>query len=121
MFFGLLLLGADMTQRLAGVPANMVLVLQGAIILAIVSARQFMNNPYVQDKAARALSRLFGRSAPPAPPGSIEACPDPSDSVDPCLADEPDAAARTAGRMPDHRDNEAPDRGPGENPKEATR
>jgi len=88
LFFGLLLLGADMTQRLADVPANMVLVLQGAIILAIVSARQFVNNPYVQDKLARSLARLLGRAAPPAPPGSVEACPDPSDSPDPCLADE---------------------------------
>lgn len=93
MFFGLLLLGADMTQRLADVPANMVLVLQGAIILAIVSARQFMNNPYVQDRLARRLSRLFGRPLPPPPPGAIGACPDPSDSPDPCLADDPDAAA----------------------------
>lgn len=87
LFFGLLLLGADMTQRLADVPANMVLVLQGAIILAIVSAQQFINNPYVQDKLSRRLARLFGRAAPPAPPGSVEACPDPSDSPDPCLAD----------------------------------
>ncbi len=92
LFFGLLLLGADMTQRLADVPANMVLVLQGAIILAIVSARQFINNPYVQDKLSRRLARLFGRAAPPAPPGSIEACPDPSDSPDPCLAGEAGAS-----------------------------
>jgi len=93
MFFGLLLLGADMTQRLADVPANMVLVLQGAIILSIVSARQFMNNPYVQDKVARAFSRWFGKPEPPAPPGSIQACPDPSDTPDPCLADDPEALA----------------------------
>jgi len=93
MFFGLLLLGADMTQRLADVPANMVLVLQGAIILSIVSARQFMNNPYVQDKVARAFSRWFGRPEPPAPPGSMQACPDPSDTPDPCLADDPEALA----------------------------
>lgn len=93
-FFGLLLLGADMTQRLADVPANMVLVLQGAIILAIVSARQFLNNPYVQDKLARRLARFRGRQAPNPPAGSPEACPDPSDSPDPCLADEP---ARRAG------------------------
>ncbi len=93
LFFGLLLLGADMTQRLADVPANMVLVLQGAIILAIVSARQFMNNPYVQDRLARRLARIRGRPAPNPPPGSPEACPDPSDSPDPCLADEPAAQA----------------------------
>ncbi len=89
LFFGLLLLGADMTQRLADVPANMVLVLQGAIILAIVSARQFMNNPYVQDRLARRLARIRGRPAPNPTAPSPEACPDPSDSPDPCLADEP--------------------------------
>ncbi len=98
LFFGLLLLGADMTQRLADVPANMVLVLQGAIILAIVSARQFMNNPYVQDRLARKLSRLLGKPAPNPPAGSREACPDPSDSPDPCLADE--AEPRTGGGSP---------------------
>jgi simple sugar transport system permease protein len=89
LFFGLLLLGADMTQRLADVPANMVLVLQWAIILAIVSARQFMNNPYVQDRLARRLARFRGRPAPNPTAPSPEACPDPSDSPDPCLADEP--------------------------------
>jgi len=117
LFFGLLLIGADMTQRLAGVPANMVLVLQGAIILAIVSARQFMNNPYVQDKAARALSRLFGKTEPPAPPGSPDACPDPSDSVDPCLADEPEAAAahgQAPGTAPEHKPEPLPATKPGE-------
>lgn len=61
LVFGLLLLGADMTQRSANVPANMVLVLQGAIILSIVAARQFMNNPYVQDKVGRRFARWFGR------------------------------------------------------------
>lgn len=89
IFFGLLLLGADMTQRLADVPANMVLVLQGAIILAIVSARQFINNPYVQDRFARSLTRILGLPAPNPSARSLEACPDPSDTADPCLADEP--------------------------------
>ena len=60
VFFGLLLVGADMTQRSAGVPANMVLVIQGAIILAIVSAKTVAENPYARQHAARFLSR-FGR------------------------------------------------------------
>jgi len=65
IFFGQLLVGADMTQRSAGVPANMVLVLQGAIILAIVSARMYLNNPYARQRAASALARLgLGRAAP---------------------------------------------------------
>jgi simple sugar transport system permease protein len=58
VFFGLLLVGADMTQRSAGVPANMILVLQGAIILAIVSARMYLNNPYARQRAARWIGRL---------------------------------------------------------------
>jgi simple sugar transport system permease protein len=58
VFFGLLLLGADMTQRSMGVPANMVLVLQGAVILAIVSAQMYINNPYARDRLARRLGFL---------------------------------------------------------------
>jgi len=57
VFFGLLLIGADMTQRSMSVPANMVYVLQGAIILSIVSAQTYLNDPYARDKAYR----LFGR------------------------------------------------------------
>lgn len=58
VFFGVLLIGADMTQRSASVPANMVLVLQGVIILAIVSAQSFLRNPYAQERLIRGLRRL---------------------------------------------------------------
>jgi simple sugar transport system permease protein len=58
-FFGLMLVGADMTQRSAGVPANMVLVLEGVIILAIVSAGMYVNNPYAQERAVRLVRRLL--------------------------------------------------------------
>ncbi len=98
LFFGLLLIGADMTQRLASVPANMVLVLQGAIILAIVSARQFMNNPYVQDRISRLVARVAGRPQPPVRPSPDASCPDPSDSIDPCLADEADESTEETAR-----------------------
>jgi simple sugar transport system permease protein len=64
VFFGLLLVGADMTQRSAGVPANMILVLQGVIILAIVSAKMVLDNPYAQERAARLLRRLGLMNAP---------------------------------------------------------
>ncbi len=57
-FFGVLLIGADMTQRTARVPANMVLVLQGVIILAIVSAQSFLRNPYAQERLLRWLQGL---------------------------------------------------------------
>ena len=58
-FFGVLLIGADMTQRTARVPANMVLVLQGVIILAIVSAQSFLRNPYAQERLLRWLQGLL--------------------------------------------------------------
>lgn len=60
-FFGLLLVGSDMTQRSAGVPANMILVLMGVIILCIVSAKMYLNNPYAQERAARFFARLKAR------------------------------------------------------------
>ena len=55
-FFGLLLVGADMTQRMAGVPANMVQVLQGIIILVIVAARMILANPYLRESFRRKLA-----------------------------------------------------------------
>ena len=61
-FFGVLLIGADMTQRTASVPANMVLVLQGVIILSIVSAQSFLRNPYAQERFSRWLGS-FGAGA----------------------------------------------------------
>ena len=58
VFFGILLIGADMTQRSASVPANMVLVLQGVIILSIVSGQSFLRNPYAQERLLRWLRNL---------------------------------------------------------------
>lgn len=49
-FFGLLLYGADMTQRIVGVPANMVQVLQGIIILVIVATKMVLANPYLTQR-----------------------------------------------------------------------
>lgn len=49
-FFGLLIYGADMTQRLVGVPANMVQVLQGIIILVIVATKMILANPYLMQR-----------------------------------------------------------------------
>ena len=59
VFFGILLIGADMTQRSSAVPANMVLVLQGVIILSIVSAQSFLRNPYAQERLFRWLGNLL--------------------------------------------------------------
>jgi simple sugar transport system permease protein len=57
LFLGLLLIGADMTQRAMSVPANMVLVLQGAVILSLISAKMFINDPYARDRFYRFVSR----------------------------------------------------------------
>jgi len=61
IFFGLLLVGADMTQRVLSVPANLVLVLQGAVILSIISAKMLINDAYLYDKFARKISGLSSR------------------------------------------------------------
>jgi len=65
VFFGVLLVGADMTQRSAGVPANMILVIQGVVILAIVSAQMYINNAYTLER----FTRLFRRWSVPKAPG----------------------------------------------------
>jgi simple sugar transport system permease protein len=72
-FFGLLLIGADMTQRAMSVPANMVYVLQGAIILSIVAAKSVLADPYGRDRVYRRFVSLLpekrakrARKAPPA-------------------------------------------------------
>jgi len=60
-FFGLLIVGADMTQRMVGVPANMVLVLQGIIILVIVATRMVLANPYLMERVWRRYQNLTRR------------------------------------------------------------
>ena len=60
-FFGLLLIGADMTQRAMSVPANMVYVLQGAIILSIVAAKSVLSDPYGRDRAYQRFTALLSR------------------------------------------------------------
>jgi simple sugar transport system permease protein len=60
-FFGLLIYGADMTQRLVGVPANMVQVLQGVIILVIVATKMILANPYLMQRVEDRWNTLFAR------------------------------------------------------------
>ncbi|WP_246157030.1 ABC transporter permease [Oceanispirochaeta crateris] len=67
-FFALILVGGDMTQRMVGVPANMVQVLQGIIILTIISVKMVINNPYILERAARRFSFLLTETAPPENP-----------------------------------------------------
>lgn len=58
-FFGLLIYGADMTQRLVGVPANMVQVLQGVIILVIVATKMVLANPYLMQRVEMRWHAIF--------------------------------------------------------------
>ncbi|MDR2633711.1 MAG: ABC transporter permease [Treponema sp.] len=60
-FFGLLIVGADMTQRMVGVPANMVQVLQGIIILVIVAAKMIVANPYLMERCWRSCQAITGK------------------------------------------------------------
>lgn len=66
-FFGLLIVGADMTQRMVGVPANMVNVLQGIIILVIVSTKMILADPYLMEKVWRTYQKIVN------PPKEVEA------------------------------------------------
>lgn len=59
-FFGVLLVGADMTQRIVGVPANMVQVLEGIIILVIVATQEVMNDKYLMDKVWKRFNKKGG-------------------------------------------------------------
>jgi simple sugar transport system permease protein len=52
-FFGLLLVGGNMTQNAVGVPANMVQVLQGVIILVIVATQMVLSNEYLMERVWR--------------------------------------------------------------------
>jgi simple sugar transport system permease protein len=62
-FFGLLLIGADMTQRIMAVPANMVLVLQGAVILSIIAAKMLIADQYLFERFARMLEKRGEKAA----------------------------------------------------------
>ena len=59
----MLIVGADMTQRMAGVPANMVIVLQGVIILVIVATRMILANPYMADRVRHRYQALLNRNS----------------------------------------------------------
>jgi ABC-type uncharacterized transport system permease subunit len=59
--FSVLIVGTEMTQRSLGVPAQMVLVLQGAVILALVSAQAFWSDAYARQRFGRWWDGLWGR------------------------------------------------------------
>ena len=49
-FFALLIYGSTLTPRAVGVPANIVDVMQGLIIIVIVTAQMVLQNTYLEDK-----------------------------------------------------------------------
>jgi len=63
--FSVLIVGTEMTQRSLGVPAQMVLVLQGAVILALVSAQAFWADHYARQRFSRWWAGLRGRKVAP--------------------------------------------------------
>jgi len=63
--FSVLIVGTEMTQRSLGVPAQMVLVLQGAVILALVSAQAFWADHYSRQRFVRWWQGLRGRKETP--------------------------------------------------------
>ncbi|HBV87283.1 ABC transporter permease [Desulfosporosinus sp.] len=60
VLFGALLVGADMMQRAVNIPAAMIMVIQGLVVLFVVSSDYFLQNP---DFGARIKAKLFGEKA----------------------------------------------------------
>ena len=62
-FFGLLIYGATLSPSKVGVPANIVQVMQGVIIIVIVTAQMVLSNTYFQDRVWRKISQLRKKEA----------------------------------------------------------
>ena len=62
-FFGLLIYGATLAPSRVGVPANIVQVMQGVIIIVIVTAQMVLSNAYFQDRVWRRISKLGKKEA----------------------------------------------------------
>lgn len=60
-FFGLLIYGSTLAPGRVGVPANISKVMQGIIILVIVTAQMVLSNTYLQDKVWRKWQALTNR------------------------------------------------------------
>ena len=52
-FFALLIYGSTLTPRAVGVPANIVDVMQGLIIIVIVTTQMILQNTYLEDRLYR--------------------------------------------------------------------
>ena len=59
-FFGLMIYGATLAPTKVGVPANIVQVMQGIIIIVIVTAQMVLSNTYLQDRVYRKYKSFKG-------------------------------------------------------------
>ena len=62
-FFGLMIYGATLAPTRVGVPANIVQVMQGIIIIVIVTAQMVLSNTYFQDRVWRKYQSLRKKEA----------------------------------------------------------
>ena len=62
-FFGLMIYGATLAPSKVGVPANIVQVMQGIIIIVIVTAQMVLSNAYFQDRVWRKYQSLRKKEA----------------------------------------------------------
>ncbi len=60
-FFALLIYGSTLTPRAVGVPANIVDVMQGIIIIVIVTTQMILQNDYLAERVERRFARLCGK------------------------------------------------------------
>ena len=62
-FFGLMIYGATLAPSKVGVPANIVQVMQGIIIIVIVTAQMVLSNAYFRDRVWRRIQSLRKKEA----------------------------------------------------------
>ncbi len=62
-FFGLMIYGSTLAPSKVGVPANIVQVMQGIIIIVIVTAQMVLSNTYFQDRVWRKFQALRKKGA----------------------------------------------------------
>ena len=62
-FFALIIYGSTLAPRAVNVPANIVQVMQGLIIIVIVTTQMIISNTYLEDRVYRKVSHLFEKEA----------------------------------------------------------
>ena len=62
-FFALIIYGSTLAPRAVNVPANIVQVMQGLIIIVIVTTQMIISNTYLEDRVYRRLKHLFEKEA----------------------------------------------------------